>query len=321
MGKKVLYIQPIHPSGMEWLKEQGYDVVVANTEDTAVLKEMVKDASAIVSRLTYVGKEIIDAGEKLECVAKHGVGVDNFDVPYCNEKKMPILTTGTANSASVAEHAFFALGALAKRIVYLDGAMRQKPCHWKSRDEEGTVDLLGMKVGIVGIGRIGKHFAQLATGAGMSVMVYDPFATKEQVEAMGFEFFDDLDAMLKECDALTLHVPLSDATRDLINAKNLKLMKPTAYLINFARGGVVNEADLYEALKNKTIKAAAIDAWAQEPPEGNPLLTLDNALLSPHNGTFSAGSKIRMSMAVAQGIDEVLTGKVPTNCFNKKDIY
>ncbi len=323
MGKKVLYIQPLHESGMNYLRDKGYDVVVANTEDKNVLIELVKDASCIISRLTVVDKDILDAGTKLEACAKHGVGVDNFDLAECNRRGIPILTTGTANSASVAEHAFFALGALAKRIPYLDQAMRRTPPHWKSRDEAGSVDLLGMTVGVVGIGRIGSYFAKLATAAGMHVIVYDPFASKEFVESSGYEYTTDLDNMLKKVDAVTLHVPLSDATRNLINKENLKLMKNTAFIINFARGGVVNELDLYEALRDGTIKGAAIDSWAFEPPtpENTPLVTLDNVILSPHCGTFSEGSRMRMSMAVAEGVDDVLSGRVPQNCFNKKEIY
>jgi len=323
MGKKVLYIQPLHPSGMDYLREKGYDVVVANTEDKAVLKEMVKDASAIISRLTVVDKEILDCGEKLECCAKHGVGVDNFDLAECNRRGLPICTTGTANSASVAEHAFFALGALAKRIVYLDKCMRMDPPHWKSRDEAGSVDLLGMTVGIVGIGRIGSYFGKLATAAGMKVLVYDPFAPKEFVESLGFTYVKEFNDLLPQVDAVTFHVPLSDATRDLLNKDNMKLMKKTAYVINFARGGVVNENDLYEALKDGTIKAAAVDAWAFEPPTpaNTKMVTLENCIMSPHCGTFSEGSKVRMSMAVAEGVDAVLSGKVPENAFNKKEIY
>ena len=324
MKKKVLYIQPLHPSGMDWLRamEDKYEVVVANTEDKCVLKEMVKDASAIVTRLTVIDRELIDAGEKLEAVAKHGVGVDNIDVTACTERKIPVLTTGTANSISVAEHAIIALGALMKRVCYLDTAMREG--HWKSRDEAGTIDLYGKTLGVVGIGRIGQCFAHIAKGGfNMRVIAYDPYATKEQVEAMGYEFTDDLDWLCGEVDALTLHVPLSPATKNLIDARRLALMKPSAYLVNFARGGVVNEADLYEALKNHVIKGAAIDAWADEPPKKDePLLTLPNleVILSPHCGTFSADSRIRMSMAVAKGIDEALSGQIPTNFFNR-EIY
>jgi len=323
MRKKVLYIQPLHPSGMEWLgaMEDKYEVIVANTEDKATLLQMLPDVHAIISRLTVIDAEMIAAGTQLEAIAKHGVGVDNIDVEAATKRGIPVLTTGTANSISVAEHAFFALGALAKRMCYLDNSMRRG--HWKSRDEAGSVDLFGKTVGVVGIGRIGTCFANMAKhGFGMNVIVYDPYSTKEHIEGLGFEYTDDLDDMCAKVDAITLHVPLSESTRNLIDARRLALMKPTAFVINFARGGVVNENDLYEALVNKTIKGAAIDAWAVEPPDFDaPIMKLENVILSPHCGTFSEDSRIRMSMAVAEGIDDALSGRVPKNVFNGKDLY
>ena len=156
----------------------------------------------------------------------------------------------------------------------------------------------------------------------MDVLVFDPYARREDVEAAGYAWMDDLDVLCRTADAVSLHVPLSDSTRDLIDARRLSLMKPTAFLANFSRGGVVNEAALYDALKEHRIAGAALDAFEQEPPDHTaPLFALENVLLSPHCGTFTEDSRIRMSMQVARGIDDVLSGREPEFAFNKSTIY
>lgn len=316
MSKSVLYIQPLHASGMDELREK-YDVVVANTEDKAELMRMLPGVHAIVTRLTAIDADMIRAGCDLEAIAKHGVGVDNIDVSAANARGVAVLTTGNANSVSVAEHAFLALGALAKRISYLDRAMRRG--HWKSRDEAGSVDLFGRCIGVVGFGRIGRELASMAkNGFRMRVVVHDPYVTKEAVEALGYEYADDMDELCREIDAISLHVPLSKETRNLIDARRLALMKPSAMLVNFSRGGIVDEAALYKALTANRLAGAALDAFSQEPPEYDvPLFKLDTVLLSPHCGTFSEDSRIRMSMQVAEGIDDVLSGRPPKYAFNR----
>ena len=169
--KKVLYIQPIHAAGMDMLREK-YNVVVANNEDKAFLMEAVKDASAIVTRLTDVDKDIIAAGTKLEAIAKNGIGVDNIDVAEANARGIAVLTTGHANTWSVAEHTMFAVGALYKRLTYFDNAMHAG--NWKCRDEGGFTDVEGQVFGIVGLGRIGQMVAELAKAFRMEVLVFDP---------------------------------------------------------------------------------------------------------------------------------------------------
>lgn len=320
MKKKVLYIHPLHPSGMDFLRER-YDVTVDDDESKEHLLSVIGDYHAVTTRLTVIDADIIAAGKNLKAIAKHGVGVDNIDVSAATERGIAVLTTGTANSVSVAEHAFFAAGALAKRIVHLDDAMRHG--NWASRDEKGSIDLNGRTLGLVGMGRIGSAMAFMAkNGFSMPVIVYDPFLTKEAVEREGYLWTDDVDDLCARADVLSLHVPLTDGTRNLIDARRLAMMKPTAIVLNFARGGVVNEDDLYVALRDKTIAAAAIDAWEHEPPDfKHPLFQLDNVLLSPHCGTFTEDSRKRMSMAVAEGIDAVLSGRVPVNAANKLELY
>lgn len=306
--KKILYIQPLHSSGMELL-EKKYQVFTANNEDKRYLKSIIGDYHAVVTRLTKIDRDLIEAGERLQVIAKHGVGTDNIDIKAAEKRGIKIVTTGDANSRSVAEHTIFALGAMSKRVVYLDRAMRQT--RWETRDEEGSVDFSGKIVGVIGFGRIGSKVAEIAKyGFQAKVHIYDPIVKREEIEKKGFVYEDNLDELCGKSDFLTVHVPLLESTKNLIDGQRLALMKPTAYVANFARGGIINEADLYQALKAKKLAGAAIDAFEKEPPEKTlPLLHLDNVLLSPHCGTFSEDSKRRMSMAVAQGIDAVLNGE------------
>lgn len=303
--KKVLYIQPLHPAGMKLLEEE-YQVFVANNEDPRYLKSIISQYHAVVTRLTTIDAEMIENGRNLEAIAKHGVGTDNIDVEAAKKRGIAIVTTGDANSRSVAEHAVFAMGALCKRIPYLDNAVRNG--NWLARDESGSSDLSGKQVGIVGFGRIGARVAEMVSqGFGAKARVYDPFAEKVTIEAKGYEYTEDLRFLCQNADFLTVHAPLTEATRNLINYDLLSIMKPTAFVINFARGGVINEADLRRALEEQKIAGAALDAFEQEPlGHDSPLLKLDHVILSPHCGTFSEDSKRRMSIAVAQGIMDIL---------------
>ena len=220
--KKVLYIQPIHAAGMDMLREK-YNVVVANNEDKAFLMEAVKDASAIVTRLTDVDKDIIAAGTKLEAIAKNGIGVDNIDVAEANARGIAVLTTGHANTWSVAEHTMFAVGALYKRLTYFDNAMHDG--NWKCRDEGGFTDVEGQVFGIVGLGRIGQMVAELAKAFRMEVLVFDPFLPREKIEGMGCRWAESFDELCRQADVISLHCPLTDQTKYMIDKNSIDKMK------------------------------------------------------------------------------------------------
>ncbi|MBQ5954274.1 MAG: hydroxyacid dehydrogenase [Lachnospiraceae bacterium] len=317
--KKVLYIQAIHPAGMDLLREK-YDVVVAKSPDKETVLAEVKDASAIVSRLTVVDREIIDAGEKLEAVAKNGVGVDNIDVAYATQKGIPVLTTGQANLWSVAEHTVFAMGALVKRLVYFDAEMRKG--NWKSREDGGAFDIAGRTFGIVGFGRIGRDVASIVKAFRMNVIAYDPFLPLEAIEAEGCACAESLEALCRKADVVSLHVPLTAENRGLINAQSLSWMKPTALLLNFSRGLLVDNDALYAALLEGRLAGAALDAHVPEPPAfDHPLYYSDKVLLSPHIAGNSEDALRCMSLKLAEGIDDVLSGRVPDSCANKKELY
>jgi len=308
--KKVLYIQPIHPAGMERLAER-YEVIVAPDASRETIESLIPEAAAIVTRLTTIDAGLIEKGVKLEAVAKHGVGVDNIDVAAASARGIRVLTTGDANSLSVAEHAFFAIGALCKGITGLDSEFHRG--NWACRDQVKAVEVTGKTLGIAGLGKIGSRLAHMAkNGFSMDVAVYDPYLTKDEIISQGCRPVDSIEELCRSADVLSVHVPLSDATRNLIDKKRLALMKPGAFVINFARGGIVNERDLCEALNSKTIAGAAVDVFEQEPPApDHPYFSTERLILSPHCSTFTEESRARMSLNLADGIEAVLEGREP----------
>ena len=308
---KILYIQPIHPDGMNYLRaKEGYEVVVSPATDKETLKREIADAEVIITRLTTIDEELMTCAPGLKAVCKHGVGVDNIDVTYCKAHNIAVLTTGDANSSTVAEQTMLAIGSLFRKTVWLDKRMREGD--WGSRDRSEASDLMGRTLGLVGYGRIGKCLARMAgKGFLMNVCVYDPYAKREDIEAEGYVFCDTLDELLVKADVVSLHVPLTESTRGIISDAQMKRMKPGSIVVNFARGGVVDEAALYENLISGHLAGAALDVFEQEPPcaQTNPLFKLENVILSPHCGTFTEDSRRRMSMRLATEIERVLEGK------------
>jgi len=320
--KKVMYIKPIHPSGMDKLREK-YDVIVTEDEEKETILANIEGVHAIISRLSIIDKEIIDKGDKLQVIAKHGAGTNNIDVKYATEKGIPVVTTGNVNSITVAEHVMLVIGALAKRITYFD--REQKNGNWNSRNTEGSVDLYGKKLGLIGFGNLGKLVAGMAkNGFNMDVMIYARPHHKESILAAGYTYIDDIDTICRESDFVSLHVAYTEETKNLIDKKRLELMKPSAFLVNFARGGMVNEQDLADALKNGVIAGAAVDVYECEPaapPIDHPFLGLDNIILSPHVAYATEDAKKNMSLQVAEGIDDVLCGRVPKFAANKQELF
>lgn len=309
--KKVLYVRAIDPAGMEQLRDK-YDVIVAEDQSRETILKHIGDASAVVTGLAVIDREIIEAGETLQVIAKHGAGTDNIDVKAAVEKGVTVVTTGDANVQSVAEHTIIAMGALAKRVAWFDAQMRQG--NWESRNTGGSVDLFDKKLGVIGFGNLGQAVSRMArNGFRMDVTVYARERHRGEIQMGGFHYEEDLDRLCREMDYISLHVPLTEETRDLIDERRLRLMKPSAFLINFARGGIVNEAALFQALKEHRIAGAALDVFESEPqaPLGLPLLDLDNVLLSPHVAWATSDASRRMSLQVAEGIDDVLSGRRP----------
>ncbi|MBE3572500.1 MAG: hydroxyacid dehydrogenase [Moorella humiferrea] len=315
MKKKVLIVQPIHESGMKVFDDR-FEVKVAPDPSVETVKREIKGVEGVVVRTAPFTREIIAAADSLKVIARHGVGVDNIDVRAATERGILVVNTPDANAVSVAEHTITAIGALAKRLLSMDLATRRG--EWEVRNEYKAVDLDGKVLGLVGIGRIGTMVARKAAAAfNMRVIAYDPYVRSETAAENNITLYSDLDRIFQEADVVSLHTPLTPETRGLVNEERLALMKASAFLINFSRGGVVDEDALYKALKNGLIAGAALDVFEEEPPPHNhPLFELDNVLLSPHSAALTKECVVRMATGAAQGVVDVLTGKRPQYVVN-----
>lgn len=316
---KVLLAQDVANSGKKLLRENGCEIILAPDENSETIKSLITDCDAVFSKTLFLSEDILKAGKKLKVVAKHGVGIDNvIDVNVATKLGIYVVRTPLANMNSVAEHTMLAVLGLAKNVLAMDEAVRKGDFNAPERYKNYEVD--GKVIGLIGLGNVGRSVAKKAYCFGMKIIGYDPYIDPCTLPEY-IEYTDDLDQIFKESDFVSLHLSASEQTRGLVNIGKLALMKPTAFLLNFSRGSIVNEKDLYEALKNKIISGAALDVFATEPVEkDNPLLTLDNVLLSPHSAALTVEAMDRMSYQGAQGIIEILNGKVPTWCVNYEEV-
>jgi D-3-phosphoglycerate dehydrogenase len=259
-----------------------------------------------------IGSEVVDeallaAAPDLRIAARHGVGYDAVDVAACTRRGVVVSITAGGNDLSVAEHALMLLLAVARRTVEMDAATRAG-C-WLPRDGRPMAELAGRTILVVGYGRIGARVARLCAAFGMHVMVRDPAFPVPRIAADGFTPVTDVAAVLPQIDVLTLHCPLSEDTRRMVNREMLGLMKPTAWLINTARGPLVDEAALTDALSSGRLEAAGLDVLLHEPPDPtNPLLKLPNVVLSPHNAAAPQECQAKMSIRAAKNMLEFFDG-------------
>lgn len=307
---KVCIPQDISNAGKDFLKERGYDLAVGSGSfDVDVLKREVAEADAILARAAPFPREVLSAAPNLRVIARHGVGYNNIDVDYCTENGIWITYAPRSNVVSVAEHAIALMLALAHNMMTCDRLVREGD--WGVRDRLLGVDLAEKTLGLIGLGRIGRLVSEKAmAGFGMRVIGHDPLISAGEYPA-GVEP-ETLEGVFARADFVSLHVPAVVATEKMVNAALLAKMKPTAYLVNCARGEVVDEAALYQALAERRIAGAGLDVFAVEPAGGdNPLFRLDNVVVSPHNAALTVESMDRMGLHAAMGIHSVLAGEVP----------
>jgi len=306
---KVLLYEPMHAEGTMLLEERS-DLVYADSWEEDNLMRQVRDVDAIIIRAHgSVTKTLMSSAPRLKVIGRHGVGLENIDLMAAKERGIEVVYTPAANAESVAEH-FVALALiLAKKLRLADMALRAG--NWKARYELIGKELYGKNVGIVGLGRIGKETARICRkGFGMSVLYYDVVdfpAEEKELDAKRV----DLQEIFMRADFISINLPLLPQTRELINADLLKLMKPTAFLINMARGPLWKEADVVRALKEKWIAGAGSDVYEVEPPSAdNPLFTMDTFVGTPHMAAHTEEGMMRMSM-VSRDILAVLEGRRP----------
>jgi D-3-phosphoglycerate dehydrogenase len=278
----------------------------------------VGEYDAAILSITPFTARIIDKADKMQIVARHGVGYDAVDVPALTKKGIPLAVVGTANSVTVAEHALFFILALAKRAILFDREVRKG--NWDIRYDHIGYDIADKKVLVLGLGRIGRRLVPMLNAMGMKVFVYDPYVLQDTIVTSGATPVEDWRAALPDMDFVSVNCPKNEETNGMIGTAELASMKKTAFVVNTARGNIVDESALYDALKNGSIAGAGIDPFVVEPAGPNePLFELDNIIVSPHSAGVTKESLFRMGAAAAQNILDQFDGRLnPENVINKE---
>jgi D-3-phosphoglycerate dehydrogenase len=312
-NKKKIFVTQTLSQGARALLTQREDIELVEFPNLISAKDFVAMLTAhapvhgVALGATSFGEAELKASGDMKVVTRIGVGYDAVDVPALSRRRVPLMVAGAANSPSVAEQALFMMLMLAKRAVEMDAMVKQGT--WPHRLGKLPFDLYGKTVLIVGFGRIGTRTAKRCQAMEMKVQVYDPYKPADAIKAAGCEPVADLDAALPNADFVTLHCPKTPETVGLINAARLARMKPRAYLINTARGGIVVEKDLHQALSSGKLAGAGLDVFEQEPPAtSNPLFALPNVVTAPHVAGVTVEAVDRMSEQTARNILSALDG-------------
>ena len=307
---KVLVVQGLHEQGLEMLKQRSdieFNVLLSDDENEIL--EAAKDVNGITVRTAQITEKIINSSKNLQVISRHGVGYDSINLKSLNNKKIPLTIAAHSNMISVSEQAMFFLLALNKNVFYYDDFTRKGD--WTNRWDVKAWDLAGKNIMVIGFGRIGSNFVKRALAFDMNVYVYDPYIDHEKIKKSGAIPIQNFKNNLSKMDAITLHCPKNEETTNLFTKKEFQTMKKNAFIINCARGGILNEDDLYEALLNKKIAGAGLDVFDVEPtPSSNPLFKLKNVILSPHIAGVTVESTVRMATETVQNVLDVFDNKV-----------
>src|SRR5499425_2608597 len=306
---KVIVADKISERGVELLKKSGLNTVLT-TKDT--IGTELADADALIVRsATRVTKDLLEKAAKLRAVGRAGVGVDNIDLPEATKRGVLVMSTPGGNAVSVAEHTFALMLALARQVPKVDAGLREG--RWE-KSSSGT-ELRGKTLGLIGLGRIGGEVARRAEAFDMKIVAYDPYISEAAAKELQVELVN-LDRLLSESDFISLHTALSPATTNMINAKSIEKMKKTARIVNAARGELINEADLAEALKSGRLGGAALDVFVEEPPKNSPLIGLPNVVGTPHIAGSTQEAQEEVGTQVAVQIRDYLAEGIIRNAVN-----
>ena len=308
--KKILVIQNIHQEGINLLKgNSSYEFEIFD-EINEDLKQKIVDCDAISIRTAKLPNEIIRSAKKLQGISRHGVGYDNIDLKSTKEIGATLTITATANAVAVAEHVMFMLLNISKRKDMYDQSVKLGKFNDRNKLPK-TIELWGKNILIAGFGRIGQALIKRCLGFEMNVFVYDPYINDEKIKSLGGKKVNDLKEAVKEMDAISLHMPLNDETKNIVNYDLLRSMKTNCIVVNAARGGIINEVDLDKALRENLIFGAGLDVFETEPPKSdNPLLKNDKVFLSPHTAAFTEECMIRMGKETIQNIIDFFEKKL-----------
>lgn len=314
--KKVLLSEKIDDKGIQLLKDNGFDVHVSAGTDVETMKKEIKDAYAVIMRSSQLPAEVIDAGEQLKIISRNGTGINNVDVNEATKKNILVAKVNGANAFAVAEYVMTTMLLLSRKILTSNKLIHEK------KDELAAIgslpgfstqfslngnELRGKTLAILGLGKIGQELVKLAQAFGMNVVGYDPYLKDSPVK-----LYEKLEDIYPVADFLSINMPLTDETKNMIAEKQLQSMKKTAFIINSARGGIINEHDLAAALNNDVIAGAAIDSFNPEPPApDNPLFTSKNTILTSHMAGTTIEANQALGLGAAQAIIDFSNGKVP----------
>jgi len=312
---KILVSDPLSEEGLKILTDvKEFQVDVKTELKPDALKEAIKDYDALIVRsATKATKEVIDAAAKLKVIGRAGVGLDNVDLEAATQKGIIVMNTPGGNTISTAEHTMSMILALSRNIAQANASTKKG--EWK-RSKFMGVEVYGKTLGIIGLGRIGKEVAKRALSFGMKVLAYDPFLSREVAENVGVEIAE-LKELFQKSDYITVHTPLTDETKHLISAEQIAMMKKGVRLINCARGGIIDEQALVNAVKDGHVAGAAIDVFEKEPisPESE-LLKVDNIIITPHLGASTEEAQVNVAIEVAEIVRDALLGRGIRNAAN-----
>ncbi|WP_114521880.1 phosphoglycerate dehydrogenase [Altererythrobacter sp. ZODW24] len=310
---KVLISDKMDPNAARIFEERGCDVDVITGQTPEELLKIIGQYDGLAIRSsTTVTPEILDAATNLKVIGRAGIGVDNVDIPYASGKGVVVMNTPFGNSITTAEHAIAMIMALARQIPAADA--RTQAGEWPKSAFMG-VEVTGKTLGLIGAGNIGSIVASRAQGLKMKVVAYDPFLTEDRAVELGIEKAD-LEDMLARADFVSLHTPLTDQTRNILNRERLAKAKPGIRIVNCARGGLIDEAALKEMLESGHVAGAALDVFAEEPAKENPLFGAPNFICTPHLGASTGEAQVNVALQVAEQLSDYLVNGGVTNALN-----
>jgi len=308
---KVLITEHIAEAGIELLKSQPDVEVTYEPElfrDFKKILEIIPEYDALITRSgTPVTEELLERGKKLKVVGRAGVGVDNIDLNAASRRGILVVNAPTGNTLAATEHTMGMMIAAARLIPYAHKSLKEER-KWERKKFMG-VELAGKTLGIIGFGRIGSRVGIRAKAFDMKVIAYDPYIKREKAERLGVELVDDLEELLRRSDIITVHTPLTEETKNMITKKEIEKMKDGVIILNIARGGIINEKDLYDALVSGKVRAAAVDVFSKEPATDNILLDAPNIIVTPHIGANTYESQTNVAVIIANQVLAALRGE------------
>jgi len=312
---KVLITDKLAQQGIDLLNSMdGVEAVVKTGVDEEELAKIIGEHDGLIIRSgTKVTAKVLANPGKLKAIARAGVGVDNIDVPEATRKGILVMNTPGGNTLSAAEHTMALILSMSRNVVPACNSL--KGGAWNRKKYMGN-QLNNKVLGVIGLGRIGMAVAKMAKGFNMKVLGYDPFAAPPEAEKLGLEITESLEGIFKEADYISVHVPRNEQTLNMIDAEQMKMMKPTVRLVNTARGGIINEDALYNALAEKRIAGAALDVYPTEPPENTRFTEFENCLVTPHLGANTREAQIDVAVEAAQILVDAVKGGPVRNALN-----